>query len=152
MEHPQASETVMLTFSGSRTASVYDKCILRNPTLEVEELKGRLEIISETPADDKTQDRSSGSLVVKDGTWSLLWLRFNPQLGNFCMPGSQPKQKTKTQNRVTCPQSHTASCQLRFANSHSRRFSTNPGASAQEGEITHWELQMTGGWSPLGNK
>ena len=43
---------------------------------------------------------SRSSLVaqqVKDLTLSLLWHRFDPQPGNFCMPWAQPKEKKSKQ-------------------------------------------------------
>ena len=33
-----------------------------------------------------------GGLAVRDSMLSLLWLRFDPWPGNFCMPRMQPKQ------------------------------------------------------------
>ena len=32
-----------------------------------------------------------GGLAVKDLMLSLLWCRFDPWAGNFCMPGLKPK-------------------------------------------------------------
>ena len=36
-----------------------------------------------------------GGLAVKDLALSVLWLRFNPQPGNFFMPQAPPKKKKK---------------------------------------------------------
>ena len=36
-----------------------------------------------------------GGLVVKDLVLLLLWLRFSPRPGNFCMLQVQPKKKKK---------------------------------------------------------
>ena len=43
-----------------------------------------------------------GSLEVKDSALSLLWLRFNPWHGNFCMPQpwSRGKKTTRKSKRI----------------------------------------------------
>ena len=43
--------------------------------------------------------------MVEDLALSLLWLRFHPWPGNFCMPGTQPRKKNnvlKTSLRLAC--------------------------------------------------
>ena len=47
----------------------------------------------------KCSEGFPGSLMVKDSALSLLWLRFDPWLGNFCMPRDQPKKKEKKERK-----------------------------------------------------
>ena len=44
-----------------------------------------------------------GGLEVKDLVLTLLWCRFHPWLGNFCMPWAWPKKKKKQERKKENP-------------------------------------------------
>ena len=45
--------------------------------------------------------------MVKDSALSLLWLRFDPWPGNFCMPWAGPEKKERERERESERERHS---------------------------------------------